>query len=325
MTPPLVSILIPCYNYARYLPTAIDSALAQTHPNLEVIVVDDGSTDNTPSVATVYAEHVRWFRNENQGLARTLNFALAQARGEYYVPLDADNALETDYVARTLQCLQRCGDPLVAYVYTARRLFGAREGVLAAPPYDVERLKTRNYIDLGALIRSDIGRRAGYDPDPVRSLVPDYDFWLALAELGLKGAPLDEPLVRYRIHAENMSANQSRTYRQLDIARAMLSRYAAIYGPDDVRRTLQAARNSVQVAVVKNRHPDRPLPARLSDLRALLCARPAPGHLWTQLRYTLTPRHYGQRIESTSNPFPVEAASSRFSSTRQDAASTKQS
>src|SRR5829696_2931566 len=89
---PLVSVVVPCYNQARFLGEAIESVLAQSHPLFEVVVVDDGSTDDTSEVAARYPG-VRLVRQENRGLSGARNAGLARSRGEYVVFLDADDRL----------------------------------------------------------------------------------------------------------------------------------------------------------------------------------------------------------------------------------------
>jgi glycosyltransferase involved in cell wall biosynthesis len=86
-----ISVVIPTYNYARYLPEAIDSALAQTYAPLEVVVVDDGSTDETPEVLAAYGAKIRAVRQSNQGVAAARNTGVAAARGEYIALLDSDD------------------------------------------------------------------------------------------------------------------------------------------------------------------------------------------------------------------------------------------
>lgn len=100
MSPPLVSIIIPCYNAAPWLPEAIDSALAQTHPNREIIVIDDGSTDDSLAVATAYTGRgVQVYAQFNRGAARARNHGLAVASGEFVQFLDADDVLAPDKIA----------------------------------------------------------------------------------------------------------------------------------------------------------------------------------------------------------------------------------
>ena len=79
---PLVSIVIPVYNGANYMREAIDSALAQTYKNIEVIVVNDGSTDNTDEIAKSYGDKIRYFKKENGGVATALNLGIREMRGE---------------------------------------------------------------------------------------------------------------------------------------------------------------------------------------------------------------------------------------------------
>ena len=102
---PLVSVVIPCYNQAHFLGEAIESVLAQTYPHLEIIVVDDGSPDNTEEVATRYSG-VRYVQQANQGLAAARNTGLRHSTGAYLVFLDADDRLLPQAVEVGLQQLQ---------------------------------------------------------------------------------------------------------------------------------------------------------------------------------------------------------------------------
>ena len=89
----LVTVVIPCYNQAHFLTEAIESVLSQSYPNFEVVVVDDGSTDDTSEVAGRYPQKVRLIRQENRGLSGARNTGIGHARGEYVVFLDADDRL----------------------------------------------------------------------------------------------------------------------------------------------------------------------------------------------------------------------------------------
>ena len=102
---PLVTVVIPCYNQAHFLGEAIESVLSQTYPNLEIIVVDDGSTDNTAEVGERYGNRVRVVRQENQGLSGARNSGFKEAQGEYMVFLDADDRLLPGALATGLRHL----------------------------------------------------------------------------------------------------------------------------------------------------------------------------------------------------------------------------
>src|SRR5215213_3125487 len=99
---PLVSVVIPCYNQAHFLGEAIESVLAQSYPNFEIVVVDDGSTDDTSEVAGSYPK-VRLVRQENQGLSGARNAGLARSEGEYVVFLDADDRLRPEALEAHLE------------------------------------------------------------------------------------------------------------------------------------------------------------------------------------------------------------------------------
>ncbi len=99
---PLVTIGIPCFNSARWLRGAIQSALSQTHPAVEVIVVDDGSTDESPAIAREFADRIRFYEIDHQGAPHARNIALREARGEWMQFLDADDSLEPEKIATQL-------------------------------------------------------------------------------------------------------------------------------------------------------------------------------------------------------------------------------
>jgi glycosyltransferase involved in cell wall biosynthesis len=112
--PPLVSVVIPCYQQAHFLCDAIESVLAQTYPHLEIVVVDDGSSDNTVTVVSRYPG-VRYIRQENQGLASARNMGLRQTIGEYLIFLDSDDRLLPNALDAGLRCFRE--NPGCGFVY----------------------------------------------------------------------------------------------------------------------------------------------------------------------------------------------------------------
>ena len=111
---PLVSVVIPCYEQARFLSEAIESVLAQTYPHFEVVVVDDGSADNASEVAARYPG-VRCVRQENRGLAEARNTGIRRTNGSFMVFLDADDRLLPDALEAGLGCFEE--HPECALVY----------------------------------------------------------------------------------------------------------------------------------------------------------------------------------------------------------------
>ena len=121
----LVSVVIPAYNHARFLPESIDSVLAQTYPRYEIIVVDDGSTDNTPDVVRRY-DGVRYVKQRNRGPARARNRGIRESHGDFLVFLDADDHLLPHHFRTCLNAYRT--QPDVGWVCGDHRLFGEQDG-----------------------------------------------------------------------------------------------------------------------------------------------------------------------------------------------------
>ena len=206
----LVSVVIPCYNQAHFLKEAIGSALAQSYSHVEIIVLDDGSVDNTAEVTASHADTgVRHVRQENQGLAAARNAGLAASRGSYIVFLDADDRLLPQAIESGLACLRE--HPRCALAY-GRYQFISTSGSYWAPgtpPYfgdeHYEALLRVNFIGMGAAV---IYRRAALESvggfDTTLRACEDYDLYLRLArDLPLCGH--DHPVAEYRKHDANMT------------------------------------------------------------------------------------------------------------------------
>lgn len=107
---PLVSVVIPVYNGANYMREAIDSALTQNYPNVETIVVNDGSTDNTREIALSYGDRIRYFEKENGGVSTALNLAIQEMRGEYFSWLSHDDVYYPNKIQTEIDALKKNGD-----------------------------------------------------------------------------------------------------------------------------------------------------------------------------------------------------------------------
>ena len=208
----LVSVVIPCFGQAHFLPQAIESALDQTHPQVQVIVVDDGSLDNTSAVAGRYTG-VRVIRRENGGLASARNAGLAEARGEWVVFLDADDRLLPGALAAGLAALAARPDAAFA---AGRYLAAAADGSLLdteafggaqRDPY--EALLRSNWTGMPAtcVFRRDLVQAVGGFDHGV-SAAADYDLCLRLARAHAV-ASHDEPVAVYRRYSTSMSADSA--------------------------------------------------------------------------------------------------------------------
>jgi glycosyltransferase involved in cell wall biosynthesis len=202
MTPPLVSIVIPNFNLGRYAGEAIASALAQTHPAVEVIVVDDGSSDDSleriRATPGVRAGRVQLLAQANGGVARARNAGAARAGGRFLVFLDADDQLEPAYVERCLAALE-AAPATVAYAYTQMRYFGAAEGIYRSKPFGRWKLIRGNFINASALVRREAFEAVG-GFDAGMTGHEDHALWVAMLARGWGGVFVPEPLIRYRRH-----------------------------------------------------------------------------------------------------------------------------
>lgn len=226
---PLVSVVITTYNYAQYLSNAIESVLKQTHSNLEILIVDDGSTDDTRMIVGKFDGKLSYFFKENGGISSARNFGVAHARGTYIVFLDSDDKLHENYITETLQILRE-QDASVGFSYTQQQYFEASSQVTEFGEYDVERLKNSNCIPSACLVRGEVARK--YQYDETIYLLEDWNFYLTLAENGVSGVLLNKPLVYYRKHFDGDSmldkADQKNWRRAFH--KVMLRR-RRLYGP----------------------------------------------------------------------------------------------
>jgi glycosyltransferase involved in cell wall biosynthesis len=133
---PLVSVIVPAFNAGASIGETLDSALAQTYPNIEIIVVNDGSSDDTMTAVTARARldpRVRVVEQQNQGVASARNFGVATAKGELIAPLDADDIWDRTKLARQVQRMQECGES-VGFVYSWWVWIDEQDRILDASP-----------------------------------------------------------------------------------------------------------------------------------------------------------------------------------------------
>ncbi len=262
---PTASIVIPAYNYARFLPVAIESALAQDWSATEVIVVDDGSTDDTLEVVERYAGRIRSVRQPNRGLSAARNRGAAMATGDYVVFLDADDRLAPRFVSECIAALET--HPAAGFAFTqVRRFGGAERAATSLPDYDLERLLDGNEIAACALIRRELVLGHPYD-EANRTGWEDWDFWLTLAEHGWGGTVVDQPLVEYREHDHSMTGAMSALDRRRMTYR-ILRRHRRLAGSRRVRRAWYRYRR-LQIGLARR--------GALDALRRKLQSRPGGG------------------------------------------------
>ena len=167
----MVSVVIPCYNYAAYLPDAVNSVVNQTYREFEIIIVNDGSSDNSLEVAARLAAgspdcRIRVIDQKNQGVAASRNNGIGLASGRYVMSLDADDWLEPTYLEETVSVLEEGAD----IAYTSLRMFGESSDIFLSWEFSPARLRRGNYINTHALYRRECWARAGGFSPPLRGL-----------------------------------------------------------------------------------------------------------------------------------------------------------
>jgi glycosyltransferase involved in cell wall biosynthesis len=250
---PQVSIVIPAFNHARYLAGAIDSVLAQDYPSVELLVLDDGSTDDTRAVLERYTGRVHWESQPNSGQAATLNRGWGLAAGDLLGYLSADDALLPGAVSRAVAALQ--ADPRLALVYPDYELVDARGRPLRrvrAPEYDYREMVLRWVCPPGpgALFRRAAAGAAG-PWDPSLRLSPDYDFWLRLGLHG-DGRRIPEVLARFRVHESSQSFAAVPEERSAEYARVTARYFATQPVPADLRARRSEALSNAQLFAARS-------------------------------------------------------------------------
>ncbi len=225
MTPdPLVSIMVPVFNTERYVAETLRALIAQTYRHIEIIVVDDGSTDRSVKILKALANtdaRIHLTVRENRGIVATRNEMLALAKGELLAVNDADDVSYPDRIEKQVRYLQQ--QPAVVCIGTYFELIDPAGRLLRClrPPVDDARIQHTAIKGDSPLChssamfrRSAIERVQGYTPE--LKLAHDLDLWLKLGEIGpIHNIP--EPLVRFRLH--NKSVSETRRYEQRDFAK----------------------------------------------------------------------------------------------------------
>jgi glycosyltransferase involved in cell wall biosynthesis len=197
----LVSVIIPVYNCERYLAEAIESVLAQTYRPIEIIVVDDGSTDSTASIATSFKGDVRYVHQPNGGPAAARNRGLKLARGNVIAFLDADDLWTPNKLSLQVDCLLK--HPHIGYTLARQRNF--LEPGTDRPAWLRKELLLKDYV---GTLQTLVARRKVFEQvgvfDPTFRINEDMDWFARAKDAGIPMIVVPEVLAYRRIHSTNL-------------------------------------------------------------------------------------------------------------------------
>jgi glycosyltransferase involved in cell wall biosynthesis len=217
---PLVTVVIPCYNYGLFIISAIESVLAQTFQRFEILVIDDGSTDELTKqiLDELCFEKTKVIHQNNQGLAQTRNNGAAMAAGKYICFVDADDWIEPSYLEKTLCILE--SDESLGSCYSWVQCFGDHSSVWETDDLDPFFLRRRDTAPSHSVIRKEaweeVKRQNGSGfLTKYNGYCEDWVFWIDMIDCGYRGQVIKEPLIRYRVHKNSLSAVHKPGYEKM--------------------------------------------------------------------------------------------------------------
>ena len=211
-SPPIVSVIMPCFNQGQFIEEAVESIIAQTFTPVEIIIINDGSTDiETVRLLNHYQKpNASVIHTENRGPSAARNVGIHQAKGQYILPVDADDRIAPTYLEKAVPIL--ASQPEIGIVYTQAELFGAKTGSFDLPPYQFPDILLGNMIFNSSLYRkADWEKVGGYNENMVCGW-EDYDFWLSILELGKDVFRIPEVLYYHREVANSRSEQMTQEH-----------------------------------------------------------------------------------------------------------------
>lgn len=204
---PTVSIIIPCYNQAHFLPETIQSVLNQNYDDWECIIVNDGSNDNTEKVALEWCEkdhRIKYLYKENGGLSSARNYGIKNSTGKYILTLDSDDKYEKTFIAKGVECLDKNQNIGIVsswgYRFTGKKLF---------EPFKPDGKKLEDFLFKNAAIGTSLFRKKcwidvnGYDEE-MKSGYEDWEFYIRVCKCGWEVYIIEEFLFYYRQRKNSM-------------------------------------------------------------------------------------------------------------------------
>jgi len=217
---PKVSVIIPCYNQGQYLDEAVDSVINQTFKDFEIIIINDGSTDQftIKKLKNYTKPKCCVIHSDNQGPSIARNIAIKRSTGEYILPLDADDRIGPNYLEEAVKILDNHNK--IGIVYCDAELFGDGNGRWELPEYSLEKILMGNLIFCCALFRkNDYLETIGFNPNMIYGW-EDWDFWLSLIERGKEVYKL--PGIHFYYRIKNSGSREANLQMSLNEQKLLL-------------------------------------------------------------------------------------------------------
>lgn len=196
----LLSVVIPCFNHEKYIQETINSVVESTYSPIEIIVVNDGSTDQSEQIIKLLQKEIPsliYLKQKNAGPAAARNRGIKESNGIYILPLDADDLISPDYIEKAIEVLEH--DSNVKLVYCQANFFGERNGKWILPEFSIEKLATDNMIFCSGIYRkADWITAGGYDERMTWGW-EDWEFWISILKNGGKVFKLPITGFHYRV------------------------------------------------------------------------------------------------------------------------------
>ena len=247
MPAPRVAVVVTCYNLGKYLDEAVDSVLAQTFQDFEILVVDDGSTEpETVRLLSDYARpKTRVTRIENRGLSGARNEGIRQTTAGYICCLDADDRLAPNYLERSVQVLDT--RPEIAFVSHWLETFGDESYVWKPASAGFPALLDMNSINGAALVRREALLKVGLFDETMRRGCEDWDLWIGMVERGMPGVILPEVLFHYRRRHDSMSRVMMEGSTHVDLYRYLITKHRSSFEAHALDLLMRRERDRTQL------------------------------------------------------------------------------
>jgi glycosyltransferase involved in cell wall biosynthesis len=225
---PKVSVVIPCYNLGQYLNEAVESVLKQTFQDFEIIIVNDGSTDDFTNhlLANYDKPKTRVIKTENRGLPAARNRAIKESVGKYILPLDADDKIERTYLEKAVNIFET--KPQIDFVSCWYEEFGERNQKCVLIPFETYELLIRNHLIVASMFKKSCWEKVGGYAEDMNGY-QDWNLWIGFLEQGYQYEIIKDYLFFYRVRPNSMVTNSNKKENKIKLIGQIIAKHPDFY------------------------------------------------------------------------------------------------